>query len=118
MPQNAIQNVVVSALEDAKGQEIIVLDVRKLTPITDYMAIATGTSDRHVRAMAKKTVQALVEHGVKPSGVEGEQGGEWILIDAGVIVVHIMDRKSREFYELEKLWSADVETAVRELRKG
>jgi ribosome-associated protein len=94
-----------NALEDAKTQDIAVLDVRKISDFTDYMVIATGTSNRHVQSSADKVVETLRGHGVRPVGIEGKQLGDWVLIDFGDVVVHIMREQTRDFYNLEKLWS-------------
>ena len=99
--QQWIQN----ALEDAKTQNIAVLDVRKISDFTDYMVIATGTSNRHVQSSADKVVETLRGHGVRPVGIEGKQLGDWVLIDVGDVVVHLMREQTRDFYNLEKLWS-------------
>ena len=99
--QQWIQN----ALEDAKTQNIAVLDVRKISDFTDYMVIATGTSNRHVQSSADKVVETLRGHGVRRVGIEGKQLGDWVLIDFGDVVVHIMREQTRDFYNLEKLWS-------------
>ena len=99
--QQWIQN----ALEDAKTQNIAVLDVRKISDFTDYMVIATGTSNRHVQSSADKVVETLRGHGVRPVGIEGKQLGDWVLIDFGDVVAHIMREQMRDFYNLEKLWS-------------
>jgi ribosome-associated protein len=99
--QQWIQNV----LEDAKTQNIAVLDVRKISDFTDYMVIATGTSNRHVQSSADKVAETLRDHGVRRVGIEGQQLGDWVLIDFGDVVVHIMREQTRDFYNLEKLWS-------------
>ena len=99
--QQWIQN----ALEDAKTQNIAVLDVRKISDFTDYMVIATGTSNRHVQSSADKVVETLRGHGLRPVGTEGKQLGDWVLIDFGDVVVHLMREQTRDFYNLEKLWS-------------
>ena len=94
-----------NALEDAKTQNIAVLDVRKISDFTDYMVIATGTSNRHVQSSADKVVETLRGHGVRRVGIEGKQLGDWVLIDFGDVVVHVMREQTRDFYNLEKLWS-------------
>ncbi len=99
------QQWIQSALEDAKTQNIAVLDVRKISDFTDYMVIATGTSNRHVQSSADKVVETLRGHGVRPVGIEGKQLGDWVLIDFGDVVVHVMREETRDFYNLEKLWS-------------
>ena len=99
------QQWIQDALEDAKTQNIAVLDVRKISDFTDYMVIATGTSNRHVQSSADKVVETLRGQGVRSVGIEGKQLGDWALIDFGDVVVHIMREQTRDFYNLEKLWS-------------
>ena len=111
--QQWIQN----ALEDAKTQNIAVLDVRKISDFTDYMVIATGTSNRHVQSSADKVVETLRGHGVRPVGIEGKQLGDWVLIDFGDVVVHVMREQTRDFYNLEKLWSDAKRIEVGEKRE-
>jgi ribosome-associated protein len=111
--QQWIQN----ALEDAKTQNIAVLDVRKISDFTDYMVIATGTSNRHVQSSADKVVETLRGHGVRRVGIEGQQLGDWVLIDFGDVVVHIMREQTRDFYNLEKLWSDAKRIEVGEKRE-
>jgi ribosome-associated protein len=91
-------------LEDLKAREVKVVDVRKLTTVTDYMVIASGTSDRHVRSMADRLVEKATRAGERPFGVEGQDGGEWVLVDLQDVVVHIMQSRVRDFYKLENLW--------------
>jgi len=99
------QSWIQDALEDAKARDIAVLDVRKISDFTDYMVIATGTSNRHVQSTADKVVDALRTHGVRTVGVEGGKTGDWVLIDFGDVVAHVMREEIRDFYNLEKLWS-------------
>ncbi|MHB8255025.1 MAG: ribosome silencing factor [Acidiferrobacter sp.] len=106
-------------LEQAKAVDIVVLDVRLLTDITDHMIIASGTSTRHVASTARKVDDLLRERGHKPQGLEGVEGGEWVLIDFGDVIVHVMHPKTRAFYALEKLWSEEfgrIEETKREIR--
>jgi len=95
---------VTAALTDAKGLDIHVLDVRDSAGFTDVMVIATGTSSRHVQTLAEKVIDAMRAQGRRPIGVEGQSRGDWVLIDFGEIVVHVMRPQARDFYNLEKLW--------------
>ena len=99
-----LADLVVEALDDLKAQSILRLDVRHLTSMTDFMIIASGRSSRHVRAVARELLERCEEAGYTPIGVEGEDGGEWVLVDLGDVVAHIMVPSVREFYALEKLW--------------
>lgn len=99
-----LAQIAVAALEDVKGQDIKVLDVMKLTTITDTMIICTGTSNRHVKSLADSVIQSAKDSGFRPTGVEGLDQGEWVLVDLGGVVVHVMQVQARAFYQLEKLW--------------
>ena len=101
-----LKTLAVDALEDRKGVDISVLDVRSLTDITDYMVIVTGRSNRQIAALAEHVVERAKQHGVKPLGVEGLKDGEWALIDLTDVVVHVMRPDIRALYQLEKLWGA------------
>ena len=105
MNSEELSELVVEALDDIKGQDIVKLDVRDLTTVTDYMIVASGTSNRHVQALVDNVAEKAREAGHKPIGVEGEEGGEWVLLDLQDALVHVMLPKVREFYNLEKLWS-------------
>jgi ribosome-associated protein len=96
--------VVKEALADMKAVDARVLDVRGLTDISDYMVIASGTSDRHVRSIADNVVRMAKSAGVRPFGVEGAKDGEWVLVDLPDVMVHVMLPRVREFYGLEQLW--------------
>ena len=100
----SLQTVVIDALADMKAWEVKVLDVRGLTDIADFMVIASGTSDRHVRSVAQRVVEKTKEAGFRPHGVEGQQDSDWVLIDLSEMIVHVMLPRVREFYGLEKLW--------------
>lgn len=104
-------------LEDAKARDIKRLDVRGLTDFTDYMVIASGTSDRHVRAVAESVLEQARQHGSQPGGREGEDTADWVLLDFGAAVVHVMKQTSREFYDLESLWSEELKVLVAENRE-
>ena len=96
---------VISALDDIKGFDIIDLDVRKLTSITDYMIIASASSTRQTRALAKSVHDKMKELNIEIVGIEGENEGDWILVDIGNIIVHIMTPTTRAYFNLEELWS-------------
>ncbi len=100
----SLKNVILAALEDMKALEVKFLDVRGLTDIADFMVIASGTSDRHVRSVAQRVVEKAKEAGFRPHGIEGQQDGDWVLIDLNEMIVHVMLPRVREFYGLEKLW--------------
>lgn len=104
MQSEATRDLVVAALDDAKGQDLKVLDVRDLTSITDWMILVSGRSDRHVKALADAVLERGREAGLRPLGVEGQQGGEWVLVDFGDVLLHVMLPRVRDFYNLEKLW--------------
>ena len=105
MTAGTIEQLICDTLIDAKGQDIRVLDVRKVTDFTDFMVIVSGTSNRHVVSMAEKVREKLRDFGRKALGTEGEKPGDWVLVDFGDVVVHIMRPQTRDFYNLEKLWS-------------
>jgi ribosome-associated protein len=100
-----LRKLILTALEDAKALDIVTLDVRKVAMFTDYMIVVTGTSNRHVVSVADKVVDRLKTHDRRPVGVEGMEGGDWVLIDYGDVVVHVMRAQIRDFYQIEKLWS-------------
>lgn len=96
---------IITALEDLKGQKIVELAVNELSDVMDYLIIANGTSSRHVKSLANNVIEELKTKGKRPLGSEGMEDGEWVLVDYGDTVVHVMLPQARDFYELEKLWS-------------
>ena len=105
--------MILAALDDMKALDVKVLDVRGLTDIADYMVIASGTSDRHVRSVAQRVVEKTKEAGFRPHGVEGLNDADWVLVDLHEMIVHIMLPRVREFYGLEKLWDMTVKRVAR-----
>ena len=108
MELEAMKQAVIAALEDIKARDIVVMDVRKLTSMTDYMIVASADSNRQTRALADNVQKKLKEAGAHVQGVEGEGTGEWVLVDLGSVVVHIMQPTVREYYNLEQLWGGPV----------
>ena len=100
------QRVVVEALEDVKGRDILVFNTARLPSMFERVVIASGTSNTQVKALADRVQERIREHGSRVYGVEGEKGGEWVLVDLGDVVVHIMHPTVREFYNLEEIWGA------------
>lgn len=100
-----IKQIAVAALEDIKGQDIVALDVSGLSDVMDTLVICTGTSSRQVKSLADNVVEEGKKAGLRPIGVEGMEQGEWVLVDYGDLVVHVMLAEVRSFYDLEKLWS-------------
>ena len=96
--------LIVDTLEDMKAERIVNLDVRHLTSVTDYMIVASGRSDRHVRAIADAVLERCEAAGIQPLGVEGQEAGEWVLVDLADAIVHVMLPRVREFYNIENLW--------------
>jgi ribosome-associated protein len=111
MQVEAVRDLVVKTLEDMKASDITTIDVRGKTSITDYFVIASGSSDRHVKSSAESVAFQAKQAGQAPIGVEGLQEGEWALIDLNGVVVHVMQPRVRDFYQLERLWSVDPQAA-------
>src|SRR6478735_4594611 len=100
----SLLQVILNALEDLKAQNIVTLDVSGLTYVTDTLVIASGSSSRQVRALAQNAVEEAKKNGMPSIGIEGLDGGEWVLADFGDVVLHVMQPETREFYDLENLW--------------
>ncbi|MEL0585608.1 MAG: ribosome silencing factor [Candidatus Thiodiazotropha sp. (ex. Lucinoma kazani)] len=108
-----LRDVVLKTLDDMKAKDVVVLDVRGKTSITDIMIIASGTSDRHVKSIAQTVAFQAKQVGEAPLGSEGMEDGEWALVDLNGVVVHVMQPKVRDFYHLERLWSMDEPPATK-----
>jgi len=108
MKIDELKKIAINALEDLKAEDILVLDVKDKTSVTDWIIVASGTSARHVKSIANNVSNAAKEAGHTPLGCEGQEDAEWVLVDLGDIIVHVMQRQAREFYDLESLWSVDV----------
>lgn len=100
----SLLDLVLDALDEMKAKNVASLDVRGLTSVADDMVIASGTSNRHVKALADNVAERAKSAGYAPLGTEGEKGAEWILVDLGDVIVHLMLPATREFYDLERLW--------------
>lgn len=103
--ENELLELVLQALDEGKGQNLVDLDVHDKTAMTDHMVICTGTSQRHVKSLAENLAMSAKEAGHKAQGIEGLDEGEWVLVDLGAVVVHVMQAQTRAFYQLEKLWT-------------
>jgi ribosome-associated protein len=108
-PQHKMHALVMKMLDQDKGEDIVSIDLAGKTAIADYMVIVTGKSTRQVIGMAEKLRARLSEEGIK-ARLEGQDTGDWVIVDAGDVIVHIFRPEVREFYNLEKLWSADFST--------
>jgi len=114
MNTKQILTLVTTALSDFKAQDIMTLDVQNISSVCDFMVIASGTSNRHVTSITKNLAEKAKKQGETPLGVEGEDSGEWALIDLGNVIVHVMQPQVRSFYQLEKLWTRVGEKSIGE----
>lgn len=117
MNTEEMTNLAVSALEELKGIDIVILDIADKSSIADNMLVATGSSQRHVSSLGGEVRKQFKEAGHPPLGVEGDNRSDWVLVDLGDVIVHVMTSEMRDFYALEKLWSlgpdqADQDSAV------
>ncbi len=108
----ACLKVVREALLDVKAKEIVELDISRISNVADAIVIANGTSTRHVKSLADNVAEEARKAGFRPIGVEGERDAEWILVDLGFVVVHLMLPTARKFYDLESLWRATPESVA------
>ena len=103
-----LKNKIINSLEDIKAVNPIAIDVTKISSLTDFMVIASGTSNRHIAAMSEHILEGLKETNISGIKIEGQGGGDWILVDAGDVVIHLMSADAREFYDLESLWDPEL----------
>lgn len=105
MNAEQLSTLVNDALADMKAQNVVTLDVGGMTSIADRIVVASGTSSRHVKSIADRVIERVKENGIKPLGVEGDATAEWVLVDIGDVIVHVMTPATRQYYDLERLWS-------------
>jgi nicotinate-nucleotide adenylyltransferase len=117
MKPEQIKDQVVDALEDIKGVDIRVIDITDISDFADFMVVASGTSDTHVKALARSASTSLRKQGVIPLNEDGADVGEWVLVDFGDVVLHVMRPEVREYYDLEKLWDKDVRELMKKHRE-
>ncbi len=108
-PADRLRSLVLAALDDLKARDVREVDVRGKSSVTDLLVVASGTSSRHVKSIADEVVKKAKQAGLPPIGVEGQREAEWVLVDLGDIVVHVMLPRTREFYGLERLWTVGDE---------
>jgi ribosome-associated protein len=118
MQAEQIRQFAVEALEEIKARDVVVLDTRKLTSMFDYMIVASAESTRQTRALARNVEEKIRAGGGKVLSTEGEQTGEWVLVDLGSVIVHIMQPAIRTYYNLEQLWGGEVPRRISQLRRG
>jgi ribosome-associated protein len=118
MQVEQIRQFAVDALEEIKARDVVVLDTRKLTALFDYMIVASAESTRQTKALARNVAEKIKTVGGQVLSTEGEQTGEWVLVDLGSVIVHIMQPAIREYYNLEQLWGGELPRRVSQLRRG
>lgn len=104
MEHEQLKQFVIDKVEDMKGRDLIDLDVAEKSSITDTMLVCSGNSKRHVVSIAEKVVMEAKQAGITPLSIEGQDSGEWVLVDFGDVILHVMQDEARDFYQLEKLW--------------
>ncbi len=107
-PSPKLLKLIIASLDDAKAEEITTIDLAGKTSIADQMVISSGRSNQHVTSIADQLVEDLKKDGIKDIKVEGQTQADWVLVDAGDVIVHVFRPEVRSFYNLEKLWSADA----------
>jgi ribosome-associated protein len=118
MTPEQVRDTAIAGLEESKAQDIKVMNVTGLTNVTDFMILATGTSSRHVMAIADKLVDYMKDHGHRPLGMEGQEEAEWILVDLNDVLVHIMQADARVFYDLDNLWGEELRMMIEKNRES
>ena len=103
-----LKNKIINLLEDIKAVNPIAIDVTRISSLTDFMVIASGTSNRHIAAMSEHVLEDLKETNISGIKIEGQGGDDWVLVDAGDVVIHLMSEDAREFYDLESLWDPEL----------
>ena len=103
-----LKNKIINSLEDFKAVNPVAIDVTKISSLTDFMVIASGTSNRHIAAMSEHILEDLKETNISGIKIEGQGGDDWVLVDAGDVVIHLMSADAREFYDLESLWDPEL----------
>ena len=107
-----LKDLVVAAVEDRKGVDVVVLDVAAVTDVTDHMIIVGGTSNRHVKSIVDHVLETAKSHGVIVLGTEGREQSDWVLLDMADVVVHVMRADARAFYDLERLWEGTTDSNI------
>ena len=103
-----LKNKIINSLEDIKAVNPIAIDVTKISSLTDFMVIASGTSNRHIASMSEHILEGLKATNISEIKIEGQGGDDWVLVDAGDVVIHLMSADAREFYDLESLWDPEL----------
>ena len=103
-----LKETILNSLEDIKAVNPVAIDVKNISSLTDFMVIASGTSNRHLAAISEKVLEGLKENNVSGIRIEGQGGDEWLLVDAGDVIIHLMSSDAREFYNLESLWDPEL----------
>lgn len=104
--EEIIKNIAIEALEDVQAVDLAVYDVKAISSVADYMIICSGKSNRHIKSLATSVLEKVKAAGYKPLSIEGQESREWVLVDLGEVVVHMMLPATRQFYDLESLWHA------------
>ena len=103
-----LKETILNSLEDIKAVNPVAIDVKNISSLTDFMVIASGTSNRHLAAMSERVLEGIKENNVSGIRIEGQGGDEWLLVDAGDVIIHLMSSDAREFYDLESLWDPEL----------